>query len=355
MRVIVLGAGAIGCWVGANLSRNGVSVMFVGRAPFVREMERNGLTVHLAGGGQWRLRHPVAATEISAEAAALADAVFICTKAYAVDEAIKQLQDTQLAKKAWVACFQNGLGSEERAAAAFGAQRILAATTTAAVSVTAPAEIRLENANGGFGIAAMDKSLWSRDMDAAAARLSNFLKAEIYTDYRAMKWSKLLLNLVGNASSAILDMPLRDMYKDKRLLNLEFRMLREAIAVMEKIPIKVLNLPGGEAAKLAEALGKYPDFVLRLALKGRFISGRGNKRPSLYADAAAQTGRSEVEFLNGQVYAWGKEVGVETPVNAGLTHVLLDLVHGRAKPDTWRGQVEKLLAACAAQHTQTAN
>ncbi|NJM42083.1 MAG: hypothetical protein HC853_15700 [Anaerolineae bacterium] len=168
----------------------------------------------------------------------------------------------------------------------------------------------------------------------------------VFADYEVMKWSKLLLNIVGNATSAILDMPLSEMYRDKRLLNLEFAMLREALAVMDKRKLLPLDLPGASAAKLAKALRQYPDWVLRLLLKPRFIKGRGGKKPSMHFDVAEPNGKTEIEYLNGQVVAWGQQLEIATSVNTGLTRVMLDLVHGRERAEDWRGQIQKLLAAC---------
>ena len=53
-------------------------------------------------------------------------------------------------------------------------------------------------------------------------------------EYESMKWSKALLNMVGNATSAILAMPPGDVYRDPSGYELEVRMLREILAVMDK-------------------------------------------------------------------------------------------------------------------------
>ena len=42
-------------------------------------------------------------------------------------------------------------------------------------------------------------------------------KARRYTDFRAMKWSKLLFNILGNAQSAILDLPPSHVFADSEL------------------------------------------------------------------------------------------------------------------------------------------
>ena len=346
MRVIVLGAGAIGCWMGARAVRNGAEVMLVGRAPLVQDLAANGLAVNLPDGNRWALRSIRATTELLPELAELVDVVLICTKAHAVDAAINQLRTANLNKTAWLVCFQNGVGTEERVAEAFGAARVLAGTTTTPVTVISPAAVNVE-ALGGIGLAAVDGTSWSPALVRSAEMVHQLLGGVVYADYQVMKWSKLLLNIIGNASSAILDMSLTEMYADKRLLDLEFRMLREALAVMHKRGMAPLDLPSAPAAQLAKSLRRYPDWLLRRALKPRFIKGRGNKKPSFYFDVAQPNGKSEVEYLNGQVMAWGQALDVETPVNTGLTNILMDIVSGKETADEWRKQVDKLLALCS--------
>ena len=62
---------------------------------------------------------------------------------------------------------------------------------------------------------------------------------------------------------------------------------------------------------------------------------------------AKPNGKSEVEYLNGQVAVWGQALDVETPVNTGLTNILMDIVSGKETADEWRKQVDKLLALCS--------
>ena len=65
------------------------------------------------------------------------------------------------------------------------------------------------------------------------------LNARLYPDSAEMKWSKLLTNLLGNASSAILDMTPAQVFADPGLYNMEVQQLREAQAVMRALGIQV--------------------------------------------------------------------------------------------------------------------
>ena len=348
MKMIVLGAGAIGCWVGANVLRAGGEVTFIGRDRFVAEATQAGLAVQLSNGDAWNFKTLSAANHIEPNVAAQADAVLLCTKAYAVQEAIRQLP-AALSPTAWLVCLQNGVGTEATVGQTFGAHRVIAATTTTPVSMLSPAAIRVESLRGGIGLAPLDRADWDAPQAQSYEALSQALNAKCVDSTASLKWSKLLLNLIGNATSAILDMSLEVMYRDTRLLDLEFAMLREALAVMRRVGARPMDLPGASAGKLAAGL-RLPNVLLRPILRRRFIKGRGDKKPSFYADVAQPTGQSEVIYLNGAVVEEGRRSGIATSVNAALTQVMLDLVTGRARAKDWRGQVDKLLAACGLEN-----
>ena len=58
-----------------------------------------------------------------------------------------------------------------------------------------------------------------------------------------MKWSKLLTNLVANASSAILAMTPDEIFSDPQLFKVEARQLKEALVVMGALGVPAVDLP----------------------------------------------------------------------------------------------------------------
>ena len=69
-----------------------------------------------------------------------------------------------------------------------------------------------------------------------------------------MKWSKLLGNLVGNATSAILDMDPGAVYADRLGYRIERRQIHETVAVMRALGLKPVPLPGAHAGLLLRGL-----------------------------------------------------------------------------------------------------
>jgi 2-dehydropantoate 2-reductase len=165
----------------------------------------------------------------------------------------------------------------------------------------------------------------------------------LFEDANSMKWSKMLTNLIANPTSAILDLTAGQVFANKDLYKLEIEMLRECLAVMEAQRFKVMDLPGTPVRALAFAT-KLP-FWLSKPLLGRAAgTGRGTKMPSFHIDLHSGRGKSEVEYLHGEVVRAGEKFNVPTPVNKVLTETLVALTKKDIPLEEFAHQPEKLLA-----------
>jgi 2-dehydropantoate 2-reductase len=169
--------------------------------------------------------------------------------------------------------------------------------------------------------------------------------AREYGDYRALKWSKALLNMLGNATAAILDMPVERVYADARLVALERRGFLEALAVMDRLGIAPVSLPRYPVRLLAAAMRHMPAAILNPVLRRKIAGGRGGKPPSLQIGLAQGNPRSEGEFLYGAVARAGAAARVDTPVNRVLWETLQAIASGTTAWDTYRGKPERLIEA----------
>ena len=104
MRFAVLGAGAIGAYVGAALHRGGADVTLIARGPHLRAMTQSGVRV-LSPRGDFTA-HPPATDRL--EAVGDADVVFVALKAYSLPDIAPRL-GSLLADEAAVVWAQNGI------------------------------------------------------------------------------------------------------------------------------------------------------------------------------------------------------------------------------------------------------
>jgi 2-dehydropantoate 2-reductase len=234
-------------------------------------------------------------------------------------------------------CFSNGVDNEPALVALLGPGKVIVATVTTAVGRRSPGDVVLERRRG-IGIAA------SHPLSGSLVQAFNAasLHTRLISNPIAMKWSKLLTNLLANASSAILDMSPSEVLRNRELYRLEVAMLRECLEVMRAQHIPVIDLPGVPARALALAV-RLPSFLSKPLVSRAAGGGRGGKMPSFHVDLHSGRGQTEVDYLNGAVVRAGDQFGVPTPVNAFLTQLLDSLALGDTDMAEYARQPSRLL------------
>jgi 2-dehydropantoate 2-reductase len=341
--IVVIGAGAIGLLVASRLARAGEQVALLTRPRAAAELAARGMRVRERGAAR-----PVRGVALITAPAALAESArppelaILCVKGYDTAGALPAIIELN---PQHVLTLQNGIGHEETLAAALGPGRVLSGAITTSVDVEAPGQVVVAR-EGGIGVAGM---LPGAQAELCADRMRRAgIVARSYADYRALKWSKALLNMLGNATAAILDMPVAAVYADPRLVALERRCVLEALAVMDRLDIRPIDLPRYPAARLAFAMRTIPPALLDPLLRRLVAGGRGSKLPSLLLDLRRGNPRSEGEYLYGAVARAAVDTGMDAPVNRTLWDVLRAIATGETPWDEYRGKPERLLAAVAA-------
>src|SRR5688572_3238308 len=105
-RIVILGAGSVGCFIGGAWAAAGLPVSFVGRERIGREIAEHGLTLTDYSG--WRARLAAEQVQYSTKPQTLAgaDVIALCVKSTGTAAAAKEI--ARHAKKgALVVSFQN--------------------------------------------------------------------------------------------------------------------------------------------------------------------------------------------------------------------------------------------------------
>lgn len=348
MRIVVVGAGAIGCLVGGRLAAAAHEVTLVTREWLAGTIATSGLRLNV--GGQSLYVPEIAAVTTVNEAVAEFgpfDLALFTMKSYDTAAGIRDLSEA-VRQPLPVLSLQNGVGNEQLLSAAFGADQVIAGVITSPAEMPVPGVIRASS--GAIGLAALDRAT-PVDPIAVAFRSAEF-ETRIYDDWRGLKWSKLLLNMLGNATSAILDWSPEQVFGDSRLFDLEWRAWSEALAVMQALGIEVVSLPGYPLPWAVQLFRWLPPSILQPVVRRAIAGGRSGKMPSLQIDLARGRADSEITVLNGAVVVAGRQVAVETPVNAALTTILTDIVRGIADWAAFQGRPDRLLAVVETEQLQ---
>ena len=338
----MVGAGAIGCWLTAEIAQTGARVVLVARPRQVETLTERGIRSY----GEFRVRpHVLGGLQ---EATERYRTVILTMKAFQVEPALQELVENETRfERLWT--LQNGIGSDRFALEAFGKERVLAAATTKAVGY--PEVGHIEPApKGGFSLAPFDRAWQPEDRPAW---LKDFAGGVAYKkNAYQMKWSKLLLNMVANASCAITGLKPPELAADDDLFRLEIEAFREALAVINGMGFKPIDLPGFKVRLFSTVAGKLPMKVSQKILAPIIAKARGGKTPSLLGDLQAGRGASEVEFLNGAVAAKAKELGLTAPVHQTFFEVTRDLIEGRLQVDDFHQNPRRLLTEVEHRRSQ---
>lgn len=287
MRIIVLGAGAIGSLYGAKLSDHH-DVTLVARPEHARAVNDQGLRIE---GLEPRTVRVAAVTTVERiEPGAL---VLLTTKVSASAAALGPIAPL-VRDDTTIVCLQNGLGSEEIARDAVGGRgTVLRAITQFGAIFRAPGVIDFK--------AAGHTLLEPHARSAALAELftASGLDGRISRDIRAAIWRKLVVNCVINPITAML------------------RCEVGAIADPRLDPLKRLVID--ECVAVAAADGVRLDLDFQKTIPE--IYGPSRNLASMYQDLLR--GRpTEIDFMNGAVAALGERHGIPCPANRALTQII---------------------------------
>jgi 2-dehydropantoate 2-reductase len=338
VRVLIVGAGAIGRFMAARLKLAGHNAVLLARPDGAAQLAA-GFTF-AADGKQYKIAVPVATAPDDAALHDPFELAVMAVKSFSTPGAIESVRAVSACERATMLTLQNGIGNEELCAAAFGDERVVAGALTTAVDKAADGSI-VASSKGGLSIAPLGKlpHNW-----LLAVFENSAIKVAAAPDWRALKWSKLCINLQANAVCAVLDWTPEQVYADKTAFSIERRCLLEAFAVMSALGITPIALIDFPVPLLIAAARTLPEAMLRPVLASRVAKARGGKLPSLLIDARAHRPRTEVDVLNGAVAERAAAAGVAAPANAAVARILNGITDGSIDWDTFRAKPAALAA-----------
>jgi len=310
--VLVMGAGAVGCWIGGCLAAAGVPVTFVGRQRVLGALREHGLTLTDLDGGA----RTVAAASLSLAPApapgAAPSLVLLCVKSGATAEAAEEL-GRALPAGTLVVSMQNGISNAALARA--HAPRLTVLPGMVQYNVVELGPGRYHRATFGILAAADHPALraWQPSFAAAGVPL------ELHADLAPLQWGKLLLNL-NNPVNALSGLPLRAQLLERDHRVCMAALIDEALVALHAAGIRPAKLTPLPPAALPAAL-RLPTPIFRL-LASRMLRIDAKARTSMANDLAS--GRpTEIDALCGEVVRLARDHGTAAPVNERIS----ELVH----------------------------
>ena len=339
MKFLIYGAGAIGGYIGGSLKLAGEDVTFLDRPEPVEMLRQRGITIHDTKYGTRNTKNlQLVTSPEEAFANGSYDCIIVAMKSFDTEAAVRNLQSAISNQQSAIISFQNGIENEPTIASFIGKENVIAGTVLTAIGVPQFGEIVVEK-NRGVGV--WSGHTLSKQIALALTRAG--IHTQLYKNAEAMKWSKMLTNIMANATAAICDMPTSKVLQHEGLYQIEIGALKEALAVMKAKNIPVVDLPRTQTTALAFAVRNLPPTLYQPILIRMVGGGRGDKLPSFHLDLKAGRPKTEVSYLNGAIARHAEHVGLSAPINQKLSEILEAIVAGKISWDEYRNRPERLV------------
>jgi len=338
-RIAVLGAGANGASVGADLTAAGLDVVLIEQWPaHVEAMRADGLRV-ISPEGELHVRPRVIHLCQVAELKERFDIVLMLMKAYDSRWAA-QLVEPYLAEDGLMAGVQNGMTTNV-IESIVGAHRTIGSVIECSSTMNEPGIIHRHTgvSRSWYAVGTLPGGPAGREEEVAAL-LHHSGTVAFFEDIEAAKWMKLVSNCTLLVTSAILGLPMLDALHTPRYRDVMVAAGNEALAVGRALGHPVLPIFGLTSEEIADE-SRVVDIMTDKLFAGFVVPGATT---TVLQDW--RKGRhSEVDDLNGHVVDRGRELGIPTPVNAAVVEIAHRIERGELEPDP--AHLELMLRAIA--------
>ena len=322
-RIVVAGAGSIGCYVGGCLALAGRRVTLLLRPILADDIALRGLRISDIDGLEAVL--PASAFALSSDpqfALAAAQVLLVTVKSAATAEMAGLI--AQFAPPHAIAVsFQNGIGNVEALAAHLGAVR----TIVAGMVPFNVVQVRNQGQAPHFHRATSGTML----IDAGTAGLREVLNVsgapvEEHRNMTAALWGKLILNL-NNALNALAGVPLAEELADRRWRLLLAAQIDEALTVLGAAGIRPGAVEGVPPWAIPRIL-RLPDWPFRVVAR-RMLAIDPQARSSMWEDLLRRR-ITEVDYLQGAILTLAKRIGAATPMTERIVRLIKEAEKARA-------------------------
>ncbi len=310
-KIAVAGAGAVGSLIGGLLSEAGEDVTLIARPDHVRAIQKKGL--HIGGIPGNSVIRVSAAESLTFRP----DVLLLAMKTQDLESACRQVRD--LAQSSTIVTLQNGTRGDSIAAAFFPRENIISGVVMMNAQYLEPGKVTLAHAGELVIGSAFGRN--NEKVREIKVLLDQAMKTEISENISGVRWSKLLLNNLGNGLEAMTGRSIRSCMHDAVIRRIGIYTLREGYHVIRQSGYRLGSLPGVPAT-LLKIIASAPDFVAGFFLK----RSMGHLKTLSSTLQSLKRGRpTEIDYLNGEIVRLGRQTGIPTPLNSAVTDIVKDI------------------------------
>jgi 2-dehydropantoate 2-reductase len=293
MKVLILGAGAMGCLYGAALHRAGCEVVFVDvNRPHIDAINANGLELETRAGTE----HLAIPARLPEEIDGPADLVVVFTKTFHTDGALAGI-NAAIGPETWLLSLQNGLGNDKRLAAHADASRIMVGSSSLPSDLVGPGRVRSHGEGGSKLYPAFGGDL-AFAQKVADLLTEGGLPAALEPDIHGAIWSKAIFNATMNPLCALTRRTPGFLGAHEESRQLIHALVEEGVAVANASGVAIPAQPIHDLTHVS-------------------VTDHANHEASMLQDVKAGR-RTEVDAINGAIVEAARAAGVAAPLTETL-------------------------------------
>lgn len=323
LKIAVLGAGSIGCYLGGYLQAGGAQVVLIGRERIKWDLDMRGLVLTHYKRKPIRITKESISYETDYSSLAEADIILVCVKSQDT-ASTAQIIDQNAGPDTLLVSFQNGVSNAVSLYSMTG-RRTLAAIVPFNVTQAQRGEFHCGTEGDLIVEADQDKRL--KLMTKAFKKSGMGLKTT--TDILDYQWGKLLVNL-NNALSALSGGTLREGLSQKSYRMVLAAMMEEGLRVCKGAGYNPRSFGKASVQKTIKIL-RMPNVLFGPVMNG-ILKIDENARSSMLDDLEAGK-PSEVEYLQGEIVRLANSTSQYAPINAIIRERVLSAFEKNASPN----------------------
>jgi len=334
-KIAVLGAGAIGSSVGADLTRAGHDVTIVDQWPAqVEALKAEGLTIRMP---DEELRVPVRALHLCDLASANLEFDIVLLAVKSNDHRwLAELIRPYLRSDGVLVGVQNGM-NDDSLASILGRERVVGCVVELSAEIFTPGQVKRNTTHQTtwFAVGELD-GFYTPRVQEIAALLGKVGRCDVTSNIYGAKWTKLIANTMTMGPFGLLGLGNSEAANLPGMFDISVKLGRESFAVGAALGYRVEPIFGLRADEFAGS----SDENLVTAMKT--LLGHVSRGRTAAIHDHIKGRRSEMEFIPGVVARKGRELGIPTPCNDAVVELDRQINRGLLKME--RSNFERLQA-----------
>ncbi|MDD2679719.1 MAG: ketopantoate reductase family protein [Candidatus Omnitrophica bacterium] len=311
MTIAVIGAGAIGSLVAGYLKAEDEDIYLVGHGEAVKAVKENGLKISGVR-GDFKVN-----ISIYEELVSKPDLLILATKTQDSEAALRQ--NLGLIKDSIILTTQNGIQAENIVSSFLPKKNIISSIVMFGATYLEPGRV-VHNFEGSWILG----NSFSEDFNANIVPVSLILNKAFPTviseNILGMKYLKIFVN-ANNCIPAILGVSMQEAFSDQQVSQISIAIWKEAFAIISKLDIKLVSLPGFPIERITKLISILPQEAARA------FSGAVTKlsKDPLYGSILQSIKRgkiSEIDFINGEFVSLAQKYGLKAELNKRLVEMV---------------------------------